>query len=313
MNDESSTRPKLLITGANGFIGTNFIKNFYKNYNIIALTHNNDSLKNLPEAKNIIIESIDILENSIIDEISNYNPNVVLHLANFGYLRNCENNPDKTYQISVDGLKNIIEICKKNSSKLIFTSSREVYGETIGDKSSENDKLNPNNVLGKTKILSENLIKSSSEISKFDYTILRLSNVFGPHSPSSVIGLMLSHALKNKKISVYGGKQTLNLVYIEYVIDIIDKIIRNPELTKNKILNVGSNENISIIDLAIKLSNLFNEKIEILKLEPRDSETKHFKPNLKKLHELFNLSYKKTIDEELQETLDWFKKNYNNS
>ncbi|AJA91889.1 hypothetical protein A7X95_05970 [Candidatus Nitrosopelagicus brevis] len=309
MNNEKSTQLKLLITGANGFIGTNFIKKFHNNYDIIALTHNNNSLKNFSGIKNIIIESNDILDNSIIEKIVSYNPDVVLHLANFGYLRDCENNPEKTYQTNVVGLRNILQICQKINSKIIFTSSREVYGETIRETSSETDELNPNNVLGKTKILSENLIISNSDISKFDYTILRLSNVFGPHSPSSVVGLMLTHALKEKKIIVYGGKQTLNLVYIDYVIDIIDKIICSPELTKNKILNIGSNENITIIDLARKLTNLFNEKIDILKLEPRDSETKYFKPNLQKIHELFNFNSKKTINEELKETLDWFREN----
>ena len=104
---------------------------------------------------------------------------------------------------------------------------------------------------------------------------------------------MLNSALKERKISVYGGQQTLNLVYIDYVIDIIDKIIQNPKLTKNTILNVGSSENITVIELAKRLASLFDNKINILKLSPRDSETKYFKPNLDKIQKIFSYNPKK--------------------
>jgi UDP-glucose 4-epimerase len=308
MNIENSTKLKLLITGANGFIGTNFLNKFHNNYDIVALTHNNNSLKITFDTKNITIDSHDIINNSIIEKIVSYNPDVILHLANFGYLRDCENNPDNAHQTNIVGLSNIIKACEKINSKIIFTSSREVYGETIDQKSSETDILSPNNVLGKTKVLSEILIKSSAITSGFDYTIIRPSNIFGPFSPSSVVGLMLNSALKERKISVYGGEQTLNLVYIDYVIDIIDKIIQNPKLTKNTILNVGSSENITVIELAKRLASLFDNKINILKLSPRDSETKYFKPNLDKIQKIFSYNPKKTLSEELKETFDWFKK-----
>ena len=100
----------------------------------------------------------------------------------------------------------------------------------------------------------------------------------------------------------------MNLVYIDNVIDIIDKIIRNPKLTRNITLNVGSNKNITMIELAKKLASLFTKKIDILKLQPRDAETKYFKPNLDKVQNMFSYNSKKTLDEELKETLDWFKK-----
>ena len=66
----------------------------------------------------------------------------------------------------------------------------------------------------------------------------------------------------------------------------------------------------NLIELAKRLASLFNNKIDILKLQPRDSETKYFKPNLDKVQEIFSYNPKKTLSEELKETFDWFKKYY---
>ena len=208
MSADISNKLKLLITGANGFIGTNFIKKISNSYKIIALIHTNDTIKKLYKQKHIVFESHDIVSNDVIERIVSHNPDIVLHLANFGYLRDCENNPDKAYQTNVIGLTNVVKACEKINSKIIFTSSREVYGETTGQNSSETDILHPNNTLGKTKVLAENFIKSASNTSKFDYTIIRPSNIFGPFSLFSVVGLMLTSALKEAlaKIEVLESK-----------------------------------------------------------------------------------------------------------
>lgn len=297
---------RILITGGTGFIGTNFLQKLSKNFEIIVLTHSeNNSLNNFYKENNIVTELHDIQNKKIIDKIEYYKPEVVIHLANLGNMRECENNKEKAFNVNVNGTFNVLKACEKINSKIIFSSSREVYGETTNIESFETDLLHPNNVLGMTKMLSEDLIQLASGESDLNYTILRLTNVFGPHAINSGVARMINYAEKQNKIQIFGGKQSLNLIYIDDVIEIINLILKNEKASSKQIFNVGSDYNIKVKELAHKITKLFNKDIDIEHKEPRKGETSYFKPNIKKLKDVLGFESKKTIDEGLKDTFDW--------
>lgn len=294
------------MTGGTGFIGTNFIQKFYNDFEIIIFSHsNNKSFHNFYKDHNILVESHDVQNNTIIDKIEFYKPEIVIHLANFGNMRQCENNKDNAFNVNVNGTFNVLKACEKINSKIIFSSSREVYGETMNKESLETDLLRPNNVLGMTKMISEDLIKSASGKSNLDFTILRLTNVFGPYAINSGIARMINYAKQKNKIQIFGGEQSLNLIYIDDVIEIIKLILKNETLSNNEIFNVGSDYNIKVKELAQKITKLFKQNIDIEQIAPRKGETSHFKPNTKKLKDILGFKSKKTIDQGLKETFEW--------
>ena len=293
---------KILITGASGFIGSEFISKFSNDFRIISYSRktrkNNKKIK-----KNIINEKGTIEDNKIIKIIKKHSPDIVLHLANFGSMKQCEENAESAFKTNVYGIFNVIMGCINTNSKLIFVSSREVYGETKGKNSSETDPILPNNVLGITKALAENLIMYANRKYALEYTILRPSNIYGINGEKFVIKTMLNSAMQRKKIFVDGGTQKLNLVHVNDVLDIIKLVIQKPKLSSGQIFNVGSNNNISVKRLALNIAKLVGENVDIKFKKSRKNETQFYKPNIEKIEKIFEYTNWVNLNDGIKEML----------
>ena len=126
---------KILLLGGFGFIGKRFIRRFHDKHEIIIFGKENNSEKFQLEQKyaNIIIELGDITKD-VENCIAKHKPDIVIHLAALTGLVKCNENKNKTFSINVNGTFNVIKSCIANKAKLVFISSREVYGETIRNK-----------------------------------------------------------------------------------------------------------------------------------------------------------------------------------
>ncbi len=300
---------KILLNGGLGFIGRRFIKKFSNQHDIIVFALNKDILAFQGEAflKNIIIEEGTTEGKEILEVIAKHKPDVVIHLAALTGLKKCHEDPELAFKINVHGTFNVLTACAKHCSKFIFISSREVFGETINDKSKEDDPTLPNNVYGVTKMIGENLVKFFNEKHGLDFTILRLTNVYGPEGDQYGAQVIIKNAIKEKKITILGGKQRLNYVYVDDVIDIINQVL-DDELSSKQIFNVGSNDTLSIDEFSQKVLQLFDDKLEVEHMPMRDTETVDFEPSLEKIYKLLNYSPKTSILEGLQKTIEWYKK-----
>ena len=293
---------KILITGASGFIGSEFISKFSNDFRIISYSRktrkNNKKIK-----KNIINEKGTIEDKKIIKIIKKHSPDIVLHLANFGSMKQCEENAESAFKINVYGIFNVIMGCINTNSKLIFLSSREVYGETKGKNSSETDPTLPNNVLGITKALAENLIVYANRKYALEYTILRPSNIYGINGEKFVIKTMLNSAIQKKKIFVNGGTQKLNLVHVNDVLNIIKLVIQKPKLSSGQIFNIGSNNNISVKKLALNIAKLVGGNVDIKFKKSIKNETKFYKPNIEKIEKIFEYTNWINLNDGIKEML----------
>lgn len=290
---------KILITGASGFLGSEFISRFSNDFKIISF-----SRKNLTEKKKFIIYENGSIEDGKFRKIlKKHSPDIVLHFANFGSMRDCEENSELAFKVNVLGTLNVILGCIETKSKLIFTSSREVYGETNNKNSSENDFVQPNNFLGLTKSFAENLITFANKKHELDYTILRISNIYGINGDKFVVKKMLNTAIQEKKIFVEGGKQELNLIHVNDVLNILKLVIKNPKSSSKQIFNVGTKDNIAVIKLAETIVELLNNGVKIKIKKPRKSETQFYKPNIKKIEEKFEYKNWTSLNEGINEMI----------
>ena len=293
---------KILITGASGFIGSEFISKFSNDFRIISYSRktrkNNKKIK-----KNIINEKGTIEDKKIIKIIKKHSPDIVLHLANFGSMKQCEENAESAFKTNVYGIFNVIMGCINTNSKLIFVSSREVYGETKGKNSSETDPTLPNNVLGITKALAENLIVYANRKYALEYTILRPSNIYGINGEKFVIKTMLNSAIQKKKIFVNGGTQKLNLVHVNDVLNIIKLVIQKPKLSSGQIFNIGSNNNISVKKLALNIAKLVGGNVDIKFKKSIKNETEFYKPNIEKIEKIFEYTNWINLNDGIKEML----------
>ena len=141
---------KVLITGISGFLGYHLYNALYKNNTIVGLYKYN--YPKLPAAK---LCECDISDKDQISSILNeYKFDFVFHLAAYSKTGLCEQNPNKSFSINVNGTNNIIQYCNKTKTPLLFTSTDLVFDGVKGNYS-ESDKPNPINIYGSHKLKAE--------------------------------------------------------------------------------------------------------------------------------------------------------------
>jgi len=300
---------KILLIGGLGFIGRRFIRKFFDYHELIILGNE----KTVDSSKKNDLPVIPIEKGRIEDEkiplvVKKYKPDVIIHLAALSGLKKCEENPHEAFKVNVLGTFNVVRSCLETNSKLIFISSREVYGETLGNESTEEDPLIPNNVYGITKMLGETIVKHAAQKYNLDYTILRLTNVYGPEAGQRGVNRIIKTAVKEKKIQINWGNQLVNLVYVDDVVNLIGLIL-NDKRSSRQIFNVGSSDTLTIKEFVNKVSELVQQSIDIECLPKVKFETVSFRPNLVKLEKFLGFRAQTNLKYGIEKTINWYTEN----
>jgi UDP-glucose 4-epimerase len=215
-----------------------------------------------------------------------FNFDFVFHYAAVvGVARTLEN--PKMVLDDIEGIKNILNLSKNtNVKKVFYSSSSEVYGEPVEIPQFEDTTpLNSRLPYAIVKNIGEAFIKSYQQEFGLDYTIFRFFNTYGPNqSTDFVIAKYINLAIHNNDISIYGdGYQTRTFCYIDDNLDTTERIL-NGNLLNNQILNIGSDIEISILELAKKIIHLLNSKSKITFLPPlKEGDMTRRKPDIEKM------------------------------
>ena len=138
---------RILITGSNGFVGKNIYNQLIAFYDVLGVSDNESEYTD-----RIMDVTNKEMVNKILDEI---NPEQIIHCAYYPHVEGCEVNPEKAHKINIEGTKNIIEWCKKNSKKLIFLSTDYVYSINGNFLNKEDSSIGALNVYTQNKIDNE--------------------------------------------------------------------------------------------------------------------------------------------------------------
>ena len=186
---------KVLVTGGAGFIGKYLVRSLLeKDYSVTIFDNisnsTKDSLSSLVDigAKVIegdIIKSVEIL-NAVKDQ------DIVIHLAAKISVSESISNPSETFQVNVDGTRNVLAACEKNYvKKLIVSSSAAVYGESSSNvKLNERSKTNPISPYGESKVKMEQEIREFDSKHSINCIILRFFNIYGICQSSEYAGVI---------------------------------------------------------------------------------------------------------------------------
>jgi len=288
---------KILITGGAGFIGASLANELSEKFpdSLIVCVDNllNGNLKRLKDKKNIKFINCDVNEyNSISPVFYTYKFDYVFHFAAVVGVKQTLENPMLVFK-DIEGIKNITHLSYyTNVKKLFFSSSSEVYGEPFKIPQDElSTPLNSRLPYAVVKVFGETYIKHFSRQHSLNWTILRLFNIYGElQRPDFVISRFIYQAINNKPITIYGdGSQTRTFLYIKDLVEIIIHILEN-DLFSQDIVNVGSDDEIKILELAKLIKELSNSNSEIVFLPPLpEGDMSRRKPDISKLR----LYYKK--------------------
>ena len=249
------------VTGGAGFIGSHLTEKLHQN-NIEVLV-----VDNLLTGKKENLLSLD-LENTIYGDvgseetlkiIKNFNPDVCFHLAAQSSVVISVEDPLLDFEHNllqpVQLIKTLLETdCKQ----FIFTSSGgTIFGEPEVIPTSEDDYAGePASPYGLAKKKLNELIEVMLQNETMSYSILNLSNVYGPrqdpHGEAGVMSIFTGKLMNNETPTIYGdGKQTRDYVY---VLDVVDALIKSAETDDNLFLNIGTGVETSVNELVSILS-----------------------------------------------------------
>ena len=254
-------RKKILITGGSGYKGCVLIpKLLDNNFSVINIDKNLFG-KNTINHKYVKNYNLDVLE---IDKINLKNIYACIHLASIANDPMADLNQGLSWETSALGTKLLVDHLIKNKvNKIIYASSGSVYGIKNEKKVTEDLSLNPISTYNKVKMVTERLLISYKD--KIDVIIIRPATVCGLSKRMRLdvsVNALTFQALKNKVITVFGGKQKRPNIHIDDITDLYLFFLKKK--IKFGIFNAGF-ENLSILNIAKKIKKEIPSKIKIIK------------------------------------------------
>ena len=313
-------KKNILITGAAGFIGSNFTEYFvnkYPEYNIIVLDKltyagNMNNLKNVIDK--ITFVKGDICDYSLVKELfEKYNINGVIHFAAESHVDNSIKTPFIFTQTNVMGTHSLLEVAKQvwgegSLNKFVHISTDEVYG-TLGEKGyfTEESPIRPNSPYSASKASSDLIARAYFETYNMNVSITNCSNNYGPYQHNEkLIPHMIKLALENKKLPVYGdGKNIRDWLYVEDHCEAIDLVFHNGRAGER--YNVGGHNekrNIEIIKLILKHLNESEDLIEFV--EDRKGHDYRYAIDPTKIKNELGWYPKTKFEDGIVKTIDWY-------
>ena len=266
---------KILITGGAGNIAGSLAKRLVNDANIFVVVVDNlstGSVEKLPSNQNnfkFIKADVNNF-NDISSIMLSYAFDYVFHYAAVVGVNRTLNNPLSVLK-DIDGIRNVLDLSKNTGVKKVFySSSSEVYGEPVTlPQHEDTTPLNSRLPYAVVKNVGEAFFKSYHQEFGLPCTIFRFFNTYGAgQSEDFVLPRFLKAALKNEDITIYGtGNQTRTFCYVDDNIDTTIAVL-NSDDALNDTLNIGSNVEISILELAQKIIALTGSTSHIVHLPP---------------------------------------------
>ena len=315
---------RVLITGGAGFIGSHLAEAYLQRGDDVLViddlsTGTIENIRHLKENPkfNYTIDSVH--NQSVTAELVDQS-DMIVHLAAAVGVKLIVESPVRTIETNVRGTEIILALANKKKKKVLIASTSEVYGLSADVPFREDGNL----VMGATtkgrwsyacsKAIDEFLALAYWREKKLPTTVVRLFNTVGPRQTGRygmVIPTFVKQALSGRPITVYGdGKQTRCFGYVGDVVGALTKLMDRSEAIGN-VYNIGSNEEISIVQLAEKVRQLTNSDSDIVFVPYDEAYEEGFEdmprrvPDISKISQLVDFRPEMSLDGILQSVIDF--------
>ena len=306
----------VLITGGAGFIGSHLAdKLLASGHRVIALdnlsTGRHSNIQHLLERTDFEFVLGSILNADLVDDLV-ARSDAVFHLAAAVGVELIVEKPLESLATNIRGSETVFEKAHKYGTKVLVTSTSEIYGKNTSDRLGEEDDRILGSPLKSRWSYSE--AKAIDEILAYTYwkekglqtVIVRLFNTVGPRQTGSygmVIPRFVSQAVRNEPITVYGnGEQTRCFCYVGDVVEALVELIDNEE-AYGKVFNVGGTEEISMSDLAHRVTHIADSSSKIKYVSYEDAYEEGFEdmerrvPDISRINSLIGFKPSVGLDE----------------
>lgn len=311
---------KVLVTGAGGFIGSHLTEKLSASgYAVKAFIHYNsrNSWGWLDSSKcrdDIEIISGDIRDADILRQAMR-GVEIVFHLAALIGIPYSYHSPEAYVETNIKGSLNVLQAAKDSGvKKVVLTSTSEIYGTARSVSITEAHPIDPQSPYAATKAAADLLAKSFYRSFNLPVAIVRPFNTYGPRqSARAVIPTIITQILSGKSHIKLGAlTPSRDLIYVE---DTVDGFIRAGESPRaiGEIINLGSNSEISVGDLARLIAKYLDKEIKIefeeKRKRPEKSEVERLMADNSKAKRILGWEPKYSLEKGLKKTIAWFKEN----
>lgn len=312
---------KVLVTGGSGFIGSHLTEELLeKGYDVKVFVHYNSFnrwgwIDYLPEEKKRQIEIFtgDIRDPNGVREAMK-GCEIVFHLAALIGIPYSYHSPDTYVDTNVKGTLNVLQAARQlGVSRIIHTSTSEIYGTAQFVPITEEHPVNPQSPYAATKASADFLALTFYRSFQTPVVVVRPFNTYGPRqSARAIIPTIITQLVNgNGKVTLGALTPTRDLNFVKDTASgFIAAALSDRAL--GEVINLGSNYEISVGELALKIGRLMGKEIRIEgadeRIRPEKSEVERLWAENRKAHELLGWKPFYDLDKGLEETIDWFSK-----
>ena len=308
-----STRKRILITGAAGFLGSHLCDRFVKDdYHVIAMdnliTGRLKNIEHLFPLENFELYNHDVSKFIHVPGELDY----ILHFASpaspIDYLKI----PIQTLKVGSLGIHNCLGLAKAKNARLMIASTSEVYGDPQVHPQTEEywghvNPIGPRGVYDEAKRFQEAITMAYHTFHNVETRIVRIFNTYGPRmrlNDGRVLPAFIGQALRGEDLTVFGdGSQTRSFCYVD---DLVEGIVRLLHSDYSQPVNIGNPNEISISDFAEEIIRLTGTTQKVIYKNLPLDDPKQRQPDISKAKQILDWEPKVNRSEGLKRTYAYF-------
>ena len=313
-------KPKYLVTGAAGFIGSNLVA---------ALTGRGEHVRafdNLATGHWGLVKRL-VTDASLVDPITAdirdavamaramEGVEIVFHQAALGSVPRSVENPTETDEVNVHGTVVVLEAARRaGARRIIFAASSAAYGDTPTLPKREDMPTSPLSPYAVSKVSGEQYVRVFASLYGMETLSLRYFNVFGPNQLpegpyAAAIPRFVRAALASEPINIFGdGEQTRDFCFIANVVSANLLAAASPRKLAGEVLNIAGGRRISLNDLVKEIGRALRKQLDVRYLDPRPGDVKHSLADITRAKELIGYEPSVTWENGIPPTIEFLQK-----
>jgi UDP-glucose 4-epimerase len=255
----------IVVTGGLGFIGNELVRQLKAlGRNVVILDNKNRIAPRIEDIQDVRLLEADLTDHKTVLELfQKIRPEIVFHMAAIHYIPECNDNPERTLRVNVEGTESILRASAAvDVKKVVFASSGAVYADS-GDALLESSPIAPVDIYGWTKLFGEQLCALNYSLNRTPTVVCRLFNNFGPRETNPHIIPEIINQLRSGNTLKLGNISTVR-DYI-HTADCAKALIKLSEIPSQEVetVNVASGEGHTVKDIINIIQRITNRPIDV--------------------------------------------------
>ena len=307
-------KPRVVITGAAGFIGSHLAETLLdRDYSVVGI--DNLLTGDTANIAHLAGRDFTFIKHDITNYIYIEGPvDFVLHWASPASPIDYLELPIPTLKVGALGTHKALGLAKAKGAGFVIASTSEVYGDPLEHPQKETywgnvNPVGPRGVYDEAKRFAEAMTMAYHRYHGLDTKIVRIFNTYGPRmrvNDGRAVPAFMSQALRNEDVTVFGdGSQTRSFTYIT---DLVDGIIRLMLSDTNDPVNIGNPQEMTITDIAETIIRMTGSTSRIVHKPLPTDDPKQRRPDITRARTLLEWEPKVQLDEGLIKTIEYFKR-----